>query len=306
MITVEDYISGLQCKKVDIGDQSILGKLNNFDCGCPDKRTTHVSEAMLQRLKDYILQDQEHPTIHDLYYIIFDKEDIFLFFSLQASSIFSTQQAFPNDINQLKFAFDSAMEMEKTGYRDIPEPNDFRIAMGSLEDFAFLDLKSYLERNDEELTTLMHSISKIITIKKSEKQNNIYVDKIIPSIELVNFCKNHKAEQKWFREGFRPALVPALFWHKVLPIISNVSQEIGCVYVVIFAADVSDEKKDERRKLLYYYENAYSFKEDENLCALKPRYDWECIFLCQKIKKLVEKSEQFKRDYLSNPSEDDV
>ena len=169
-----------------------------------------------------------------------------------------------------------------------------------------MSLYGYQEKDNEELITLINSINKIRMSKKLEKQNNIYVDEIIPSIELVNFCKNHRAEQEWLKKGFKPALVPTLFWYKILPIISNVSQEIGCVYVMLFAADVSDEKNDERRKLLYYYENAYSFKVDENLCALKPYYDWECIFLCQKIKELVRKSEQFKQNYLINPSEDDV
>lgn len=306
MLTIENYISELKCEKVEIGDKSILHRLDNFDCGRPNKNGTQVSEEMLKRLKKYISQDQGQPDIHDLYYVVSDEEDVFLFFSLQASLVFSTQQTNPDDIHQLKHVFDSAMEMEQTRYRDIPELDDFRIALGSLEDFSYLSLEDYQNKNDEELTTLMRSISKIIALKKSEKQNNIYVDRIIPSIELVNFCKNHKAEQKWIREGFQPALVPTLFWYKILPIIANVSQEIGCVYVILFAADVSDKENDERMKLLSYYETAYSFEEDENLCALKPYYDWECIFLCQKIKELVLKSEQFKQNYLNNPSEDDV
>lgn len=306
MPAIETIISGLQCEKVKPGDKELLKKLERFDCGKPDKKGFEVSQAMLDRLRKYILQDTEKPQIHDLYYVVCDDNDIFLFFSLQASLVFSTQQVSPDDLRQLKCAYDSAMELEKTGFKEEPEIDDFRDAMQMFEGFEFLGLEKYRNMDDDELRPIIRMISQIISIKKNEKQNNIYVDQIIPSIELVNFCKNHAAENKWIENGFVPALVPTLFWYKILPIIFDVSQQIGCVYVALFAADVSDDETDGKRTLLHYYENAYSFIEDENLCAVKPYYDWPCFFLCQKIKVLNQKANQFKQFYLSEPTEDDV
>lgn len=90
MPAIETIISGLQCEKVKPGDKELLKKLERFDCGKPDKKGFEVSQAMLDRLRKYILQDTEKPQIHDLYYVVCDDNDIFLFFSLQASLVFST------------------------------------------------------------------------------------------------------------------------------------------------------------------------------------------------------------------------
>lgn len=306
MLNLEEYVNDLQCKKVKIGDKHILKQLESFYCGDSNKKGVQVSLTMLERLKKYIQQDSKEPQIHDLYYVICDENDIFLFFSLQSSLVFSAQQINPDDIHQLKCVYESARQIEKTGYREEPEILDFRNAMEMLDSFEFLGLKKYYEMNDNELRPIMSMVGKIISYRATEKQNNLYVDQIIPSIELVNFCKNHNAEKKWIEKGFVPALVPTLFWYKILPIICDVSKLIGCVYVSLFAADVSDKETDGKRTLLHYYENAYSFMENDNLCAIKPYYDWECVFLCQEIKTLVQKANKFKKSYLSALSEDDV
>lgn len=304
--TIEEFISGLHLEKVELGDKNILKKLESFNCGDSTKKGVNVAQAMLERFKKYILQDPEKPLIHDMYYAVCDEEDVYLFFSLQSSLVFSTQQVAPSDLKQLKCAYDSAMELEKTGFKEEPEIDDFRVAMDMFEGFEFLGLEKYRKLNDDDLRPIIRMISQIMDIKKNEKQNNIYVDQIIPTIELVNLCKNHSAEMKWNENGFGPALVPTLFWYIILPIIVNVSQQIGCVYVALFAADESAEQSDSKRTLLHYYENAYNFKEDEKLCAVKPYYDWQCIFLCQKINELNQKANQFKQLYLSEPTEDDV
>ena len=306
LLTIDEFVSGLKCEKVEVGDKTILHILDSFNCGDPSKKGFCVSQAMLERLRKYILQDPNTPQIHDLYYIVYDANDVYLFFSLQSSLVFSTQQVSPEHIRQLKCAYDSAMDLDQTGFKENPEIDDFRNAMEMFDGFEFLGLEKYRRMNDDELRPIIQMISTIISIKKNEKQNNLYVDQIIPSIELVNFCKNHASERKWIESGFKPALVPTLFWYIILPIIFEVSQKIGCVYVALFAADASDEETDGKRTLLHYYENAYSFVEDENLCAVKPYYDWPCCFLCQKISVLNQKANQFKQLYLSEPTEDDV
>lgn len=316
MSKLEEFVNGLKCTKVECGDELTLKRLETFSCGDTSKKGFYVSQAMLDRLKNYIQQDINNPQIHDLYYVVHDENDVYLFFSLQSSLVFSTQQISPDDLRQLKCAYDSAMELEKTGFKKEPEIEDFRSELKMFDGFEFLGLEKYLKMNDEELGTIIRAISEIIEIRKNETKNNIYVDKIIPSIELVNFCKNHAAEKKWNDFSFGPALVPTLFWYKILPIIYNVSQIIGCVYVSLFAADVSkseigtdtdiEGKTDINRTLLLYYENAYSFVEDDKLCAVKPRYDWPCFFLCQKINVLNKMASDFKHNYLSEPTDDDV
>ncbi len=256
---------------------------------------------MLDRLKEYLQSDTKTPKPHDLFYVVHDDSDVFLFFSLQASLVVSLQKASPEDLSQLKCAYHYAKESDVTGYKDRPDIDIFKAEMQ-----MFPGLEKYDSLSDEETMSLIDMIAKIISCKQLDMQNNIYVDRIIPSIELVNFCKNHNAEKKWCEIGFKPALGATLFWYKIMPIIKSVSELIGCVYVAIFAADVSEEKTDEKRNLIQYYKHALYFERDPDLCAVKPYYDWRCVFLCQEIKTLVQKAEQFKQLYLSEPTEDDV
>lgn len=147
---------------------------------------------------------------------------------------------------------------------------------------------------------------KVIECKTLDEQNSIYVDRIIPSVEVVNFCKNLNADTKWHKSGFMLAMGATLFWYMILPIIEQVSDLIVCTYVSLFAADVDSDDQEQRGKLLAYYQNALSFENRQDLGILKPSYDWECVFLCQEIQVLSSKKENFEALYLSGVSEDDV
>lgn len=297
---LKQYIDKLECIKVKSGDKSIQDALEKFDCGDPKNLRSCVAYGMLDRFKKYISDDSS--SFHDLYYVIREKdsEEIMLFFSLQASQIFSTEIILPEDVSELKDVYNAAT-IDDTGYGNLPDPEVIKAQMEMYD-----NLKSYQDKNAKDFGNFMQLLVKLIECKTQDEQNNIYVDRIIPSIEMVNFCKNNNADKKWHEMGFIPAMGATLFWYKILPIIENVSDTIGCTYVSIFAADVSSGDSDERRKLLAYYQNALSFESKQELCVLKPSYDWECIFLCQEINVLSSKKESFEALYLSNVSEDDV
>ena len=297
---LKQYIDGLECLRVNKGDISIQNALEKFNCGDPSDPRSSVAYNMVDRFKGYI--SGELPFVHDRYYIIKEKDndEIMLFFSLQASQIYLTQTIFPEDLSELKYAYNAA-NCDDYGYGSVPDPD---ILMAQME--MFENLKRYNDKNATEFTNFMRVLIKVIECKTLDKQNNIYVDRIIPSVEVVNFCKNHNADTKWRESGFMPAMGATLFWYKILPIIEQVSDLIGCTYVSLFAADVDSDDQEQRGKLLAYYRNAFSFENKQDLGALKPSYDWKCVFLCQEIKVLSSKKESFEALYLSDVSEDDV
>lgn len=305
---LKEYIDKLECIKIERGDQSIQKALDSFNCGDLNDPRSKVSQGMVSRFKDYISEDSSQFKAHDVYYIIKEKgcDEIILFFSLQASQIFSTGGIFPEDTIYLKQVYNIA-DTDASGYDAPPAPDVFAAQLESYPDLIeeFPHLKAYLSKTQEEIAKLLVSLSRRKECKAKDEQKSVYVDLIIPSIEMVNFCKNYNADLKWHSIS-SSNLGAAMFWLMILPIIEEISGKIGCTYVSLFAADVSEENSDKMHILLSYYESALSFEKKDDLCVLKPYYDWECVFLCQEIKVLSKRKDAFIAAYLSETSEDDV
>lgn len=292
----EEFIKSLKYKKIEPGDSSILQALEKFDCGNPEHFAYGVSKRMLCRLKEHISGEK---IVDDVYYVIWDKVDIFLFFSLQASLVFSNAIIFPEDVNKLETVYNwSVVDKGCTFYFD---SDIFK------EQLCYYDgLQEKYSADEEKFPRVICAMESIRKGKTYDVQNNLYVGQSFPTIEMVNFCKNHAVKEKWESAGIKTPIGATLFWYKVMPIIKEVSQKIGCVYVSLFAADASLDGTDRKQILLSYYENALKFKQDSNLRTLKPKYDWECIFLCQKVSELCREEEDFKKNFLSGFSDDDV
>lgn len=291
-----DFINSLECKRIYPGDSSVLPALENFDCGDKEKYSYGVSSEMLKRLKRYIFSNNSEQ-INDIYYVVWDKTDIYLFFSLQTSLVFSTKLISPENIGQIKKVY--KLSEVNLGYGSSVSETLFSDLLGNFEELND-------KYTDADIPHLMKEMQLIKECKSQESQNNLYVDKSIPSIEMVNFCKNYGSMQKWSDAGIDTPIGATLFWYKILPIIKEVSDKIGCVYVTLFAADATLDQEYGNRNLLSYYENAFKFQNDSSLSALKPYYDWKCIFLCQKILTLCEEEKSFKENFLSGISDDDV
>lgn len=293
----EEFINNLVCKKVEPGDTSVLEDLSNFNCGAIDDAFYHVSNNMLDRFKNYILNAPDSEDITDIYYIVRDDDDIYLFFSLQASSVFYPGTIKPEDFSHLQAVYELSKD-NNNEFTSVPDYENFTVTLKSFgisyDRYDSIDIKD------------VHTVGRIIQCKNHDKQNNIYVDRSVPCVEMVNFCKNHGLKEKWNSKGIKTSIGATLFWYKILPIIEKVHNIIGCEYFYLFAANVSSDETDGKNKLISYYENALMLNSYENINVIKPQYDWECVFLCQKISVLCDNREEFKRTFLSGLSEDDV
>jgi hypothetical protein len=123
--------------------------------------------------------------------------------------------------------------------------------------------------------------------------------KTYPAIELVEFCKNDNANDKWKEFGLPQKIGECVFWYHIVPILKSVQEIIGCEYVYLFAADNTED-----RFLANYYQVALHFENSNKLGANKPHYDFMCYFLHQKISDLDKGVEEFKNNF--NPDEDIV
>lgn len=290
-MTFYEYVDNLECRRVYPGDEKLLNNLQDFMCGdCEDFRTV-VSEQMLDRFRHYINGNAGKMDFHDLYYVVLDRSTVLSFFSLQAGQVFNKDVLNPQDVAKLKFLAENSKND-----LGIVDPQTFQ-AMVQDGDFDF-DSK-----DDNAVACVLSRLQEINKRQKEEKQRHLYVTSTYPCIELVNFCKNHEADEIWRSYGAKSTVGAVIFWMKILPIIEVVCDMIGCEYVSLFAADKSTP--GEKEKLVAYYSGVLGFQQPDNLHAIKPKYDWECVFLCQKIKRLIEGKNRF-ISLCFNVSDDDV
>lgn len=116
-----------------------------------------------------------------------------------------------------------------------------------------------------------------------ENENIARVNKTYPGIELVHFCTNEHAKEKWKSFNMMHPMGEVLFWKFIVPKFFMVQDIVGCEYAFLFAADLSEE-----RTLINYYDVSLKFKSDVEVATNKPIYDFACAFMCQKLSEMRE------------------
>lgn len=119
------------------------------------------------------------------------------------------------------------------------------------------------------------------------------------AIELSHFCVNENYKSKWcdFNLGDRNRIGLTLFWHFIIPKVIQVSDLIGCEYLYLFAADGTPD-----RFLVNHYKNFMGLREDMNVLAIQPIYDFRCTFLCNTISALKDEMCNFYDHFNDNNS----
>lgn len=123
-----------------------------------------------------------------------------------------------------------------------------------------------------------------------QEDHTINVSNCISAIELRHLCKN---EDYKVPEEIEIPLGFGLFWEIIVPIIVKITEQVGCKYIYLFAADsTSGQDENEMKKLISHYKNNFKFSEcDEGIKLVKPEYDNHCYGLIQRVSKLEENRE---------------
>ena len=163
---------------------------------------------------------------------------------------------------------------------------------------------SFFRDNSEEIKDILPNIETYIS-KKGEYANDVRkelnkeVSRVLhthPAIEIVEFCANDNARERWDAYELPQKMGECVFWHCIVPILKSVQKIIGCEYVYLFAADSTPD-----RYLANYYQVSLKFETSDILGANKPRYDFMCYFLLQKISNLDNERDNFYNNF--NPDE---
>lgn len=110
-----------------------------------------------------------------------------------------------------------------------------------------------------------------------------------PAIELTHFGRN-AAYEKPAEIEFSIGIY--VFWEMIVPIIQNVSSQVGARYLYLFAAEKNKKRgANQKKKLLEYYTHELGFEQTRKENILKPVYDANCLSMIQLIRDLDEKRE---------------
>lgn len=170
-----------------------------------------------------------------------------------------------------------------------------------------LDILSDLYQGDPDMTkkiNLMSEPDKINMLKKLDdvlsylsdlhdpdtEDISIY-ECAFPALEIVEFCKCDSCNSLsiWNSLDLKGKVGEYVFFTYIFPIVINISNQIGCSFVTLYAADSSQDKT-----LVEYYIRALHLFKPKGVTVNKPKYDLGCILLVQHIERLKELYEEFK------------
>lgn len=120
----------------------------------------------------------------------------------------------------------------------------------------------------------------------SQELDILRVHETYSAIELVEFCANESYRETWQRNEFQLPIGVCVFWFYIVPMVLKIQEIVGCRYLYLFAADDTEDLD-----LCNYYDNDLGFCRIEEVSVLKPRYDYTCIPMYQKIEDLLETRE---------------
>lgn len=235
------------------------------------------------------------------FYIIKDsKGNTLLFFSLKCGALF--QHLDEEQIKQQK----QFLELAKHIIQSPSNEEEREIASLILDKFRSNGIIS----EDEAKVLMTVKIAKnkkkynaILKALDSDKERDpnehiIRVASTHSGIELVHLCANERCKHLWPKHLFPHSLGKVMFWKFIIPIVEDVRKLVGCKYLFLFAADNTVDLT-----LVNYYQVDLHLDRPNHIGTSKPQYDFNCVFMCQDIDKMVQKRHEFFNNFNPDLSE---
>lgn len=255
------YVEQLTC------DRNNKQLLNSF---CADDEYGGSLECYLKE-KAWIEDDERYTKI----YLVKDSKGIIVaYFSLKCGLLYEP------------YAYD-ILEKDEKDYlgliRDAIVDGDWDL----VESYKSPDVSPYDYVKTERLVKYAKMQCEMQQELSNVKEKAFNVQVCYPAIELSHFCRVGKPPKVIYDIPFGVGL----FWEHIAPLVIDISDKVGCRYLYLFAADLTDNSNNMgnvNRKLLDYYRINLKFQFDDTLYFIKPEYDRGCWCLCQSISDLNE------------------
>lgn len=255
-----------------------------------------VGRGMISDLQKTGCEEDEDGAI--AYYIIKDKNSIgYCFFSLKCGSLFDP--SYDNNIKDRVKRCRDALEylckegQNKTLVEKLSLIEQIRRGWGLTDDQINDEFDG--EINEESIKNKLRYYENQIP----DNKKLLCVEKNHSGVELVHFCANDSARYHWHNSGINKPMGEVLFWHSISEITTKIRELVGCQYIYLFAADLTQDKN-----LVNHYRISMKFEEIEDLGTCLPEYDVGCTFMLQEISELKQKRKSYFDTF--NPDLDDV
>lgn len=215
-----------------------------------------------------------------VYLIKDDSNNIVLYFSLKCGLLVSekSEEILNDDYQDFIDAIiitkqDIANDKKDVTVKDLQKLYDAGVTLyGDKVDLLFNIADKKIESKSETKTS-------------GQEEHIIKVPICLSAIELRHLCKNENYKKP---DYIKTPLGFGIFWEIIVPLILDITKNIGCEYIYLFAADKSDEDIELKdRKLISYYKINFKFSEcEDEIKLIKPEYDEYCYGLVQKVSDL--------------------
>lgn len=213
------------------------------------------------------------------YVIVSPQNQVLVFFSIRCGELF-----FKSDPHKMVLGHNAWVAVNMLMNKGLTE-DDRKKALGAIraaldEGIAFDDFEFYADKKQ----------SFINDVKKEPSTEASRVSQVFPAVELKFFGVNANASDYWKALKLNQKMGETLFWNKIIPMVDELRNHVGCRFLYLFAAD----NEAEGHLVTYYKERLLHVEKNQvDLSFNKPYFDYESRFLYQDISKLIKEKERF-------------
>lgn len=269
-------LDGLRCERLS-KDEMNLRRVDDF--------VNYTNDSIAGVLRNEAYGEDEKGSV--AYYVVKDEQGEMLFFFSLKNGMLYDQHLDEKTINLLKKLYEYLDELDA----DAELSDDDRVVIEAVKE----KVRSRKGLTKAELERLPKKNAQILEDLEQELNKNItHVGKTYSGLELVHFCANNSTDELWEGLGLPQPRGAVVFWHFLVPIVLKVRELVGCEYLFLFAADLS-----EFHTLLDYYQNLMGFVDEGERATAKPLYDLSCKFMYQEAESLEARRREFFENFNS-------
>lgn len=263
-------LDSLRCERLSLNEENLR---------LVDAFVNYRNDSIANVLRNEAYEEDEQGRV--AYYVVKSESgDILFFFSLKNGMLYD-QHLDEKKIKLLKQLYEYLEELDA----DAELSNEDRAVVEAVKEkvrsrkgLTKTELERIPKKNAKILDDLEHELNKNIT----------HVGRTYSGLELVHFCANSDTDGLWKAFDFPQPRGTIVFWQFIVPIVIKVRQLVGCEYLFLFAADLS-----ESHMLFDYYQNQMGFADEGEKATAKPLYDLSCKFMYQEAGTLEIRRQEF-------------
>lgn len=240
------------------------------------------NNSLVETLQNEAYDDDQNNRI--AYYVVKDGDGNILFFFSLKSGLLYDEFVEGDRLKEMQTIYAHILQICKDETLSVED----RLAANSLLE----KVRTKKGVRKEDLANALHVSPDSAALSQIFGKNLKNVGRTFAGVEIVHFCANDNYRHIWTDNQIPAKMGLYVFWHFLVPKVQNLMKLVGCEYLFLFAADLTEDEE-----LIKYYQTLGFELADEH-CAAIPIYDFTCKFMCMKTCCLETNKTKFAADYI--------